>query len=378
MQQNRYLFYGLLNLFLVFSLDIFAQNAPQVKGWGIEPSLTYGKIFVHTRNINTPITANTAGFELSLEKKLNGKNPQHIFAKYPQVGLLFNYQNFNERYVGFGVGFSPYINMDFVKYKRFRLYGRLALGIGWLSEHYNVSTNTYNNIVGSHFSNNTILKLAAGFQVNKYIELRPAFHFSHFSNGASQLPNYGINVTSFQLGVFYSPKPYEKKDFVQKMDSLPALNKRFLIGITANLGMRESSTYGGAKYPIYQFSADVSRWLTRLHRFRAGVEYEKLTHVQEFLLNLSTYTQKQAAWQASRISAYGGFEIMWGRFTLGTNVGFYLTKNALQPYFYHFRVTARYYFCNPITTKIQPFIGWGLKTHKIIAEYMSINAGVLF
>lgn len=359
---------------LYFSLFIQAQK---YKGWRVEPNFTYGKIFVHTSRISTPITAHTTGGEIAIEKKLKGSNPQHIFAKYPEVGVLFNYQNFNQRHIGWGIGIAPYINMDFFKYKNFRLYGRLALGIGWLSDHYSVANNTYNNIVGSHVSNNTILRLAAGIKINKHWELRPAFHFSHFSNGASQLPNYGINVTSFQMGVCYQPQPYTDSELI-KLDSQPKLSKRFLVGLSANLGMRESTTFGGAKYPTYQVSADVSRWITRLHRVRLGVEYEKLDYVQEFLLNLGTYNQRQARWQSSRLSAYGGIEIMWGRFTLGGNVNFYLTRNALQPYFYHLRVLSRYYFCNPVTAKIQPYVGWGLKTHKIIAEYMSLNVGIMF
>ncbi len=355
----------------------YPLQAQKLAGWGVEPNFCYGKIFVHTSNIRTPILANTIGGEIAIEKKLQGKNPQHAHAKYPEVGILLNYQNFNQRFIGWGLGISPYINMDFFKYKNFRLYGRLALGVGWLSDHYNAANNTYNNIVGSNVSNNTILRLAAGIKINKNWELRPAFHFSHFSNAASQLPNYGINVTSFQLGLLYQPQPYSQTDFI-RWDSLPPISKRFLIGVSANLGMRESTTYGGAKYPVYQLSADVSRWISRLHRVKLGFEYEKLNYVQEFLLNTGVYTRQQAQKQASRVSIYGGFEIMWGRFTLGTNIGFYVSRNALQPYFFHFRVLARYYLVNPMRAKIQPYVGWGLKTHKIIAEYMSLNVGVLF
>ena len=368
-----------LLVFLLTNTAINSQNKAKLNNLSFEGTFTYGRIFIHTARISTPITTNTLGGEFSIEKQLDGqRNEQQIFAKYPQMGLLINYQNFNQSYIGWGIGIAPYVNMDFINYKRFRLYGRLALGVGWLSQHYNLATNTQNNIVGSHWSNNTILRITTAFRINKYVELRPSFHFSHFSNGASQLPNYGINVTSLQLGVAYCPNGYSKNKFKKIADTPTTLNKRIYLNTTVQLGIRESTTYGGAKYPAYLIGMDINKWVTKLHRARIGIEYERLNHIKEFLLNTQTYTNRQAAWQASRISAYGGVEIVWGKFTLGTNIGFYLTRNELQPYFFHIRILARYYFTNPVSSKVQPYIGWGLKTHKIVAEYMALNVGVLF
>ena len=180
------------------------------KGTYFEASLHAGRIVRHTPRITIPIEDNTYGGELSWERRLYGFKPQQAIANYPLVGVAFSYQNFGDtRRIGHGFGLMPHISIEFIRKQRFRLYGRLGLGVGYVTKYYNEVTNPDNNIMGSHWCNNTALRFGAAWRVHRHWELRPTLSFTHYSNGASQLPNFGINVASFQVGVCYIPQPVD-------------------------------------------------------------------------------------------------------------------------------------------------------------------------
>lgn len=381
-------------LFFVGCVLVFQQVAAQkFNNWSIETSLHFGRIVRHTPKITLPIEHYTLGGEVSAECHLR-RRLWHKWASYPRMGVALSYQNFGDlRRIGQGFGLIPHISMDFVRTRGdvFRLYGRLGLGFGYLTRHYELPDNPDNNIVGSHFGNNTSLRLTAEIRLNRFWRLRPSATFTHYSNAASQLPNFGINVVSAQLGLCYSPD-YISHDSLRRrsaqtsvpddVDILYAHRRRWMVSVQAGMGVRESQTYGGPKYATAVASIEAGKFISNIHRLRMGVEWDYIGATQAFLQNLHIYSERESRWQAMRISAVAGFEITWGRLSLGGIIGVYLTSNELQPQRFYLRPTARYYFFTPPFSPkrniCEPYVMIGLKTHRVVAEYAFLGIGANF
>ncbi len=351
------------------------------EGIGLETSLHYGRILRHTPKITLPITRNTWGLELSWEKAPKGEKAWEAFAKYPRFGLMATFFDFGSPQVGIGLGVAPHISKDFIRTRNdfFSLYGRFGMGLGYVSRPYHPVSNPHNNIVSSHLNAFVVFRLGMRFRLSPHLDLRPSFSFSHYSNGASQLPNYGINVTSAHLGLCWTPQPVQPEARIPAPDSLP--RDRKLYGhFETSLGFRESTTYGGAKFPVWQAMGGGAYFISRICRLRVGLDYEYNGAVAAFLANVNPNIRPRA-WESSRLAAYTGFELVWGRVSMGGNFSFYLTENALLPWFMYVRILTRYYFCtNPSENpkRLNPYLFFNLKAHKIVAEYFSFGLGMSF
>jgi len=277
------------------------------------------------------------------------------------------------------IAILPNITVDFIKSKNFRLFGRLGVGLGIVTRPYDKQYNPLNNMVGSYLNNNTSLRLGAAWRFHKNFELRPSATFTHYSNAASALPNLGINIPSFQLGICYMYDPVEKEDYIKvSKEDMPKRNKCIQFSHVFSMGYRETGANGGPKYAIWHTSMSAGLFISRNNRLKAGIEFDYLGHRYASTRNSGGTNNKDLHWEASRISLFLADEIMIGRFSILAQVGFYVTQNTGQPWFMSVRLSGRYYFVDPYVNPLAPFLTVTMKAHKITAEYFSAGFGLSF
>ena len=369
---------------LTFSTNIFAQT------FSHEISTHIGRIVRHNQRLTLPIDHNSWGLEYALEYQTFGQKQWHRWAQYPRLGIAFSFQDFgNAQELGLGFGIVPYIGTDFWRSKtdKVRIFGRLSLGFGYVTEHYDVATNPRNNFIGTHFSNCSIFKIGADIRLYPQWRLRPSISFTHYSSGSWKIPNYGINVLALQIGLLYTPNstaltalPQKPNYNIEKgaVEEKPIHRNRYVLSMNFGMGMRETMTDRGPRYPLYYANIEVAKFLSNLVRWRAGLDYDYITSIEAFLNNKANYDPREAKWQAMRFAISGGLEYVWNRVSLSTQVGIYLTQNELQPRPFYIRLLVRVYpFNSPLSTKRQfnPYLTIGLKTHMITAEYASFGLG---
>lgn len=350
-----------------------------------------GRIMRHSDKLTLPIKNNTYGIEYAFEYQTTGKATWHIWANYPRLGMAISAQEFGDaQQLGWAIGITPYISTDFWRSEndKVRIFGRLSLGFGYLSKHYDIATNPLNNFVGSHIGNCSIFKLGADIALHENWRFRPSISLTHYSNASSQLPNYGINVYALQLGLLYTPKIMplttlpKRPNYNSKKGEVaekPAHRKHYIFSINTGLGLRESMTNRGPKYPVYYANMEVGKFISNLMRLRIGLDYDYLGSVSAFLNNMPNYDAKEANWQAMRFSLVGGVEFIWNRISISTQLGFYLTQHEMQQRFFYMRALVRIYpFNSPLNSQRQlnPYLIIGLKTHLITAEYATFGIGI--
>lgn len=379
--RNKYNKLKGMRLFLLVimgSLCWMQTQAQDRKGWYIEGSTHIGSAFKHRSTITIDFPDWSYGVEINLERKTYGTKFWHERCGFPRWGVALSYHyTGNAQQMGHGIAILPNVTIDFFRKKHWRFFGRLGVGLGIITKPYNRIHNPLNNMVGSYLNNSTSLRVGMAINLHPQWELRPSATFTHYSNAASTLPNLGINIPSFQLGLCYRPNPIMKEDYTYAEEKITR-SKRVQFSALITTGLREIFSSNGPKYPVWQTSFDVGLFLSPNNRLKVGLEYDYIAAFYAFNKHKGVYSSKDLHWQASRLTLFLADEIFIGRFSINAQVGVYLTQNMNQLWPISIRVAARYYLVNPYKNTPAPFLTVTMKAHKMTAEYFSVGAGIAF
>lgn len=213
--------------------------------------------------------------ELSYSYKLNGigilgKNlkPWHNHFKNPEVGLsLLITESGNADILGHGVALLSNIRFNNIKHKRFTLQSTGAIGLGYMSKIYDRSDNPKNNAIGSHFNICAKVGFSANYDLERW-SLRSGLSFLHFSNSAVQLPNLGINLPRFDLGVNYKINS-ESHHILYKPDEDSHLWDVLLVG---SYGFKDIYPNDGKRFGAYGLQSQMRRRLNKKSMLSFGLD----------------------------------------------------------------------------------------------------------
>lgn len=163
----------------------------------------YGFIIPHRSFMSHLLQGPTFAFELDYEKQTTGRKSWHKAYRYPFVGVTaFYYDYGNPDVLGQSMGILPYLNFHLVRKKTFGVNFRVGMGLSYTTEKFH-SKNNYKNIaIGSHYNATIDFMLSVRKSWNRYT-LTGGIEFMHHSNGATFLPNLGINAPTLNIGIGY-------------------------------------------------------------------------------------------------------------------------------------------------------------------------------
>ena len=144
-----------LLLILCNSLFIYAQESVK-KPFDVDIQYFYGNILEHSKDIAHLITEHPKGVILSYNRKTYGLNEWERRYNYPDWGFSFMYQDFGNEFVGKNYSLFGHYSFYFLKRK---LQFRIAQGIGYNTNPFDINTNKKNNAFGSHLLSPTYLLL---------------------------------------------------------------------------------------------------------------------------------------------------------------------------------------------------------------------------
>lgn len=366
--------------FIILNSFIINANAQFDKGFSIEPSLHFGRIAKHTPKLSFQSPPLSIGSEIHLNWQTYGKKTWQEWQGYPSVGISFLYFDLGDKQV-FGDAFAVYPSIDFKvlkKIKRVDSYIQWGWGVAYLTRHYDQFTNPVNNAIGSAFNNVTDFKWRFEKQLSPHWKALADFSFTHFSNGSSRLPNYGINIPALNLGIKWTPKPMNTEGYIHR-DSSSKPDRKWGINAFSGIGLSASTVPRGPQYPIYMAAFSVVRPLTKVNLLSIGVQYEQNRVVAEFGLGNGEYTTQEQAFKAgNRWGAFVGDEFLFGHVAIVLQSGFYLHHyKAIESIWFN-RLGVRLYTPTIGRSNLQGHIGIYLKAHKIIAEQFCVLGGVCF
>ncbi len=187
---------------ILFSCASFSQNG-EAFFW--TATSKGGFMMAHRPFMEHLIQKNTWGFELNISKQQSDTNYYSAKSNYPLNGLSFEVRNFGyDEVLGYAISLFKFQNFTLIQTQsNWCLDFKLGVGLAYLTKKYDKFTNPKNNAIGSHLN----AKVAFKLEVNKFLKKT---HFGlgtelvHFSNGAMQMPNLGLNGLSAYINFGYN------------------------------------------------------------------------------------------------------------------------------------------------------------------------------
>ena len=359
-------------------LGSIALGAQSFKGLSIESGFQYGRILKHSPKLTFDIHENSVGGRLNFKFKTYGKKAWHQLQGYPEFGLAFTYYRLGHSdSLGHAFGFHPHISVPVFNKNRWSIQFHIGTGIAYLTQTYNPINNANHNAIGSKVNALFGLEWTLYYQLRKKWMLGLGINFTHYSNGAGAQPNFGLNIPSLALMSKYTPNPIQEENF-QRHDITKVVTRKWGFGLFYGLAFREATTHGGPKYAIHTGSMALLYALNRINRLALGIDYEFSFSAYRFGKHVEEFnSEKEARWRSSRVMIYAANEFIFGQWSIVVQAGAYTSSQFyLTTFPIYTKLGLRYYI--PIYKRSKVHVGFYLKAHMAIAEYIGFGLGYSF
>jgi hypothetical protein len=126
------------------------------------------------------------------------------FSTRTRVGAMLLHGNSGGRmYMGAATALMAFADRPLLGHGHYRVHGRLAAGLGWISRPYDPETNFKNTLLGSHLNASVQASLYQEVRIGQRLSWNSGISFLHLSNGLSTLPNLGLNIPALSTGLQY-------------------------------------------------------------------------------------------------------------------------------------------------------------------------------
>lgn len=328
-------------IFLAFgsAKSAFSQSEPiKNKFKFIEVKGHTGSHFYTGQNLSTYLENGYASVELRLGWQSDEKHEWAKHYAYPAYGI-----GWYTGYIGdvevFGAPNALYGFMSFnvSKQRRNSFIIEPALGLTYNLKPYNPASLVKNDAIGSKVTVYFNLSFGGKYEINRELDFLYGIDFTHFSNGRTVTPNYGLNMMGLNVGARYNfnkaqkavdPSTHPKTildarptNLVnQKPRKLTENNIQFYQAVGTVQNDRDAGT--SHRYITTSTVLEYQHKFNEMHGFTAGVDY---FHDESLADTLSNNTYKK--YNTVNLPAFHiGYDFAFWKFTVRMQVGTYLTE----------------------------------------------------
>jgi hypothetical protein len=315
--------------------------------------------------------------------KTDGRKMWHQLYAYPEWGVGLYFANFfNEAELGTPTAFYGYFKGPFWRWRKLSFNYNVGFGLTWNWQPYNTEANPYNIAIGSYRTVYIDAGLNLDWQVARRLTATFGVSFTHFSNGATSVPNMGLNLAAPSVGLKYQlkkdPPDLIKWDVPEYED-----NWEFVMIVAGGVKQVEFDTtntelkdkYLGVNYGVLSLMPTINRQISHKVKFGAGLDlaYDGSINAQIDVNSEGEYTTSQVPfWDRTSLSVFASFELVAGRLSLLVQPGYTLFRYNFEgekPAFYQ-RAGLRYFIWKDL------FLGINIRAHNFgVADYIEWNAG---
>lgn len=330
--------------------------------------ITYfrGNVLPHTSDLYH-LQGHPEGFMVSALMKTHGNREWHSAFNFPDYGVYFLYQNYNNEFLGRSYATGGLYNFYFLN-RHLKLL--LSQGITYATNPYNKEFNSKNKAFGTELLSNTNIGLS--FKQEKLIGnigFEGGILFTHSSNGRIKTPNSGINTYLLNLGLCYN---FDTKNTIDT-DSL-RLKKNCVEAVHIDLffktGINESPIINSGQHPFYHFGIYADKRLNRKSGLQLGSELFLTTSIKDYIkyksvafpeLNIDSNTDYK------RVGIFVGHELFVNKISISTQIGYYIYRPFKEDISMYDRVGLKYYISKKVA------VGFDVKTHLFFAEALEFG-----
>lgn len=362
------------SLFLLFAWWAATLCAQKT---ALETSTYLGGVWRHTPKLNTQTGEWLGGQEIGIYFQTAGRRNWQAWQRYPALGVSASHFRLGEGSHGRAFGVLPYLRIPLFRAGRFAGHFRVGTGLAWVTRPYDWFDNRGQNAIGSHWNNITQFRLGAEYRADARLRISLGGSMTHFSNGGSALPNFGINIFSGWLAASCFLQPFRESEFLPASAEKRSVGRRWGAQLQGALALLEIASFDGPKHAVWNTSAAGYFQINRTNRLLLGADYEFNRAIFVWGVHAARFADEQSARQgATRAAVFVAEEFLFGEIAIVLQAGRYVGKdiNQFVPKSTYAKLSARYYL--PGIGATQPFVGISIKAHKFTAEYISGNVGV--
>ncbi len=300
--------------------------------------------------------------------------PNHIYSqiyRLPKLGVGFFSGNFKNKDIGYPQALFGWFEIPFT-YPRPNQHFSFGFsgGFGWAWDFDTYNEYNQSNLFISTTRNCYVdLSLYASYHVNEYFQLSLSAGLKHFSNGARQKPNMGINILPIGLSAKFVAANHDQVG-TWRRPTIPEYEKHWRLNTMYAMGQKQNSI--GA--PVYwKHTVGVSVLYQPSYKYRVGGGLDLFISTGE--MDSTLVNRSKASDIFSPAVAFRWEWVLLPRLVVPFDFGVYLTRrhpqNDERRQFYE-RVGVRGY----VTKNL--WIGITIKAHAATADFFEWGVGYTF
>lgn len=353
-------------LFLLLHLITVVKVFPQATSsspYTFNLRYQYGIVMQHSILMAHLANQRPMGFEADVYKTTSGEHLWERIHKYPLTGVAFQYFKMDrDKPLGDCFSLVMYYGKNFLQTRKSALGFRIGTGPGYIERRFNRFTNYKNNLISSRLNFTLYGRLDYTFAITENWNVQAGIGLVHYSNGATKVPNQGINIPNLHIGFAYTPGKVVKR----LHDSIPEFKPQTQLHLTLAGGFKQVYPVEGPTYFISTLSAYVNRTINHKSGLNLGTDLFFDGSNKHYADSAGT-GRMYYKWGIT-----GGHELFIGKVSLLTQLGFYLYDPLKLERSFYQRIGVKYYFRKNI------FAAANVKLHIAKANLVEWGVGVKF
>lgn len=310
--------------------------------------------FLRTENKNESPITNAHAISAEIVFQTTGRKYWHQLYNFPKFGFgVTNIWFPQTDELGTPIGMYAFIESPIKKWKKSEINWIFDFGIGLGWNAYDSISNPHNVLLGSTGSVFAHFSFVYHYQFNKRIGADASIGFTHSSNGALKMPNFGINILCPKLAITYNLQSTQQ---ATKTRELPSLNPTNEISLTYAMGTKQIDVTGSdndsiknefrnTNFKIYNLVLLYQRQISRLSKVGIGIDFtvDPSDNADGLVTGDLTSLYPPAFNDKAKLAIILSYELAIGKLALVLQPGFYLYKTSHDPTpFFYQRIGTRY------------------------------------
>ncbi|MGI6343327.1 MAG: acyloxyacyl hydrolase [Bacteroidales bacterium] len=339
----------------------------------VETRVNYGFLINHHLEMEI-YNSHFPMFEINIGKETFGKKRWHSHYLYPFLGLGYQYSHLgNSDILGSSHAVFPYINYPLFRNSRKSLNFRVGLGLAYLTKCYDRINNYKYIAIGSHINAAANFVLEYRYEISTRLQTSIGLSLTHFSNGSTKNPNYGINIPTVDASLAYRLK---RKENYREYKLLPDLYvfefpkpKSFDFSANFNVAFKDMENINNRKFMVYNFAFTTMKRISYKSSFGAAVDIT--SHGADYYIADYDSVEYKRKSQLLRVGASAMYKLSMSKLHYYGGMGFYFNGKVVRWESY-FKVGLQY----DITDYL--FADLTLRTNFGKADFVGLGLGYKF
>lgn len=347
---------GLLIL-IILAAGLTGKAQSVKKPYILEPRIHTGMILPFYEALSYLIQDDIYAFDLSVSFPASGKEYWDRLYRYPRPGLGYSYWNLgNKEILGRAHSLYGYINIPLLKKReKYSVNYQISAGGAYLTRIFDPKENHLNRAIGSHYNIYMRLGVDAKIKLTSATELVAEMGATHFSNGKTRSPNYGINAGTISVGFNYLINSTSVNN--QDEPDIPPIEQKYFQSLILSAGSKVYDNLIGTRYFISSFSYNIEKAINQKRRLGLGADFSYDGSINEALAAEKGKTDNNFN-DFVRIGLHTSYTIRYKQVSAGVQVGHYIySKHKVLTSIYN-KLSVQYLITDHITGSVSIKSHW--------------------